>query len=655
VTKGQCPDGSPPPCARRVGIDTNAFIVVPFAVRGDASAQYLGASMVDLLHMALDGVAKIRIEIAPTTLRRLTQLSDPRDARTASVVALEIGAGRVIAGTVVALGSEVRVRAEVFDATRGRTQFAVERRATLDNVAVVVDSLAAAILARRNVSPGERARLNTGEYATKSPKALQAFLVAKQLARRGERRLAADSVLSALRQDPDFGLAHVLLLQLEGSQANVTGVPGGQRAILQAARARQERFPERVRLLLYDPQGNRARLLAFVQSAATRFPADPDVAFWLADTYFHHGLNLGESRERVFAAFRDALAFDDQDPELLGHYGVLLDEAGDSAGSRRAYERCRVTAPRSICGDELGFRAVFRREDPRSIAVGSDSLYWGGLMNALLRITPWNPAFGLAITDSFAQIQTSRSRTRERRAAAYIVRSNVALARGQYETAWAFLDSSASFGIPATAGYQILHDIVTGTKKAEAGAVVERRDDPVEFTTRAWWAAVRLPADSAEPFLSALETSPPPDEVLRFEIKEFAPGLRGLAALGRGDTARALDLLTRMRNRAIRSSNPRRILLPEAAFALALAQIEAASGSAAKAKLYLADIYPQNHYVPFIGDAEELRAKVALALADTAAARMHLRNVIAVWENADPPMQPRVAAARATLSRLERR
>lgn len=109
--KGQCPDGTPGPCRGSVRPDTNVFVVMPFVVSGPASAQYLGGSMVDLLHMALDGVGRMRIENAPTTLRRLTQLRDPRDVETASSVALEVGAGRVIVGTVVALGSDVRIRA----------------------------------------------------------------------------------------------------------------------------------------------------------------------------------------------------------------------------------------------------------------------------------------------------------------------------------------------------------------------------------------------------------------------------------------------------------------------------------------------------------------------------------------------------------------
>jgi len=652
--EAQCPDGSPPPCRSLVRPDTNAFVVIPFAVSGPPAVQYLGGSMVDLLQMALDGVGRMRIEYAPTNLRRLSQMSGSRDARAAASTALEMGAARVITGSVVVVGSDVRIRAEVFDALRNRTQFVVEGRATLDNLTAVVDSLASQILARRLVPPAERNRLSVGEYATRSPSALQAYLLAKHHTRRGERRVAVDSVKAALRHDPHFGLAHYLLYRLEGAQNTITGLT--QAAILTAALEHKERFPERLRLLLEDAasvQGDRVGALAQAEALAVRFPADGDVAYRLADTYFHSGLNMGETYDRVIAAFRRALAFDDQDPELTQHFEVLMQELGDSAAARAAWERCHTVAP-TVCASDVHFRAIFRREDPLVLASGADSLAWGGPGNSMLRATPWDPAFGLAVTDSFAQIQSRPSRTRQRRATAYLVRSTVALARGQYDAAGAYLDTAASFGAPGTpvSGLQMLHHIVTGAHDTEAQAVRISDRTFFQLSTRAWWAAARQPTDSVEPLLRELEAQPWPDSAKGVAI---ATGLRGIVALRLGDTSRALDLLKRVRSNHKRGPIPGVIFMPGAALALTLAQLEAARGNPATARLYLADLYPLNDYTPFIGDVEELRSRVTLALGDTAAAKTHLKNVIAVWGKADPPLQPRVTAARTLLARLEGR
>jgi tetratricopeptide (TPR) repeat protein len=646
----QCPDGSPRPCRSTVRIDTNVFVVLPFAVSGPPSAQYLGPSMVDLLHMALDGVGRTRVEYAPTNLRRIAEFG-PAEARAASGVAVELGAGRVIGGTIVAIGSDIRIRADVFDAIRNRHQFSVEAKAKIENLTAVVDSLAASILARRLVPASERTPQKLAEYATRSPEALQLYLVARQLSRRGERRTLAESLKVALGHDPDFGLAYLLLWRTESAHAGITGVP--RDSILSVIAARKSRFPERIRFMFDDARrsGDRLRNLSWAREAVARYPDDADAAFYLADAYFHDGLNLGESRDAVVAAFRRAIALDDQDPELLLHFATLLAEAGDSSGTKDFMERCLRRAP-SVCGgDDLSFRAQFRREDPHRLATGPDSLFWGTLPNYILRGTPWDPTWGLALTDSFAQIQTSPSRTRNIRGAAYVVRSNVALARGQYDLAWSFLDSAKAAAGADYPNYVMLNSIVTGLRESEASAVRINPDAPVsnsQMLVKTWWVVARQPLDSGLKYLKILETRAHPDST----AKAFVAGLHALVALRSADTNRALAMFTEMRpyNRPV--TVPNRVVFPGTAMALRHAQVETARGNFAKAKLLLADVYPLNNYVPFIAEAEELRASVALALGDTSAARTHLRNVIAVWDKADPQLQPRVEASRAILARL---
>jgi tetratricopeptide (TPR) repeat protein len=643
--EAQCGDGSPPPCRASARIDTNAFVVLPFAVSGPPSTQYIGAAMVDLLHMALDGVGRMRIEYAPTTLRRLSDLARPQDAGTASGVALEIGAGRVISGTIVALGSDVRIRAQVYDAVRGRLQYTVEGRATTDNVSTVVDTLASKILARRLVPLADRKRVNLDEYATRSTGALQAYLVARQLARRGERAVAADSLKSALRQDPDFGVAHLLLHRIEGAARGTTGI--NLDSIFVNAYRRRARFPERVRVM-FERGGNRTTRMATEHALATRFPNDPDAAFYLADAYFHAGQNLGEPRERVVAAFERAIALDDHDPELLGHFAVLMAEAGDSTAAFRAEERCHSIAP-TVCPNDGMLQVIFRRAALGTMVAGNDTAPLVRTENYLLRMASFDPALGLALTDSLAQLQSPTSRPGARNNA-YSVRSLVAMARGQYRKAAEMLDSADALG-SQRAGLHLLLDIVSGSHESKASTVRANPGNFVSILIRNWHAAARQSRDSAEKYLRFFDSGP---WAGRSKTRAIVTGLRGFVALRAGDTAAALDSLARARHEDTRDPHPLRALYPSASLALLHAQIEAARGNYSRARMLLADVYPINDYVPFIGDAEETRATVALALGDTAAAKVHLRKMIAVWDNADPPLQPRVAAARATLARLEK-
>lgn len=647
----QCPDGSPPPCRSAARADSNAFLVAPFVVRGPPEVQYLGASMVDLLHMALDGVGRMRIEYAPTNLRRVGELNS-----TAGVAALavELGIGRVIDGTVVATGNTLRIRTQVIDAVRNRPLFAVEARATPDNLNAVIDSLAAAILARRAVPLGERARVGMAEYATRSPKALQAYLVARQLARRGDVTAASDSLKSALRQDDGFGLAYMLLHRLEAAQAGTTGI--SLDSIQRAARAHYTRFPERVQFILGAHAGypDRAERMTWWRSAQARYPNDPDVAFHLADAYFHDGLDLGEPREAALAQFRKAIAIDDRDPELLTHYLVLLFEDGNAAEARRIIARCHSVAPVACAGWEVLIAALFDGADPFALAVGKDSLTWGTMAQGIVRISGWNPALGLAVSDSFAMVQTRPGRTPGLRNSAWVARSTIALARGRYALASAFLDSAEAYGNPRR-GFRMLGSIASGVAAPGLVTTFTARDF-TSLALRAWYAATFESADSLRVYAARIDTMTEPGlaQANPGMARSGALGVRGLHALRMGDTAAAIAFFRAARPSNRRPTTPARSLYPGALFPLRHAQIEAARGNYAAAQLLLADVYPMNEYVPFIGEAEELRGRVALAVGDTAAAKRHYANVLAVWKDADPVLQPRAAAVRELLARLNR-
>jgi tetratricopeptide (TPR) repeat protein len=258
-------------------------------------------------------------------------------------------------------------------------------------------------------------------------------------------------------------------------------------------------------------------------------------------------------------------------------------------------------------------------------------------------------ARALSAIDGIASVQTGVNRERGIRGTAYLLRSNVALARGQYEKAWAFLDSAGSFDRPAPY-YRFLTHLVSGTHSEGLPRLGNQPGTDI-LLSAGWWAAVRQPPDSAEVMLRRLETNRPWLDSAKAAATAVA--LRGILALRAGDSTRAIQLLTQARSNHKRNTFPNRMTTPGAWLGLKLAELEAARGNYIAARLNLADVFPANFYAPFIGDAEELRAKVALATGDTAAAKKSLKTMIAVWENADAVLQPRVAAARATLTRLE--
>jgi hypothetical protein len=653
----QCPDGSPPPCGPRVRADSNAFVILPFAVRGPPMVLYLREGMVDLLQSALDGVGGMRVIYPPAALRRLNELSDPTDGISAAGVARALGAGRMIGGTVVAAGTELRVRVDVFDAVRGRQTYTVEGRGEVTRIGPIVDSLASAILARRLVPIARRRGANLEDYATTSPAALQAYLVAEQERRHGRNRIAAESLKASLRHDSLFGLAHWALVTLEGSAPGTAQVPGGLDVILARALRHAGGFPERTSRLLqmYDAthQRQRVRAIDLARQLAGMYPQDADAAYRNADMQFHYGLNLGTPPREVLRLFGAALALDDGNLELLNHQVMLQAELDDTTATWEGLRRIQALAPGSVDVLERAMRVAFRGDRPW--LPPRDTADWAFSPLFVLRLLRADPGRAFAVADSVMAYQAARPSAGPPNLALLMSRWGILMARGRHEAAWPLIDAAITLE-PANTSAQarvILHHLLTGTHASEASTAARRlaeRQDLTSGAVVAWYAALRLPADSAETPLRALESLPWPDSAIG---RALAAGLRGLRALRQGDTTAARELLIRALLNHGRRIGPDVILFPAVTLALALARIEAARGDHAAARLRLADVYPPHEAHLNSGEAEELRARVSIGLGDTTAARTAYRRVMAIWVEADPALQPRVAAAREALALLD--
>jgi hypothetical protein len=93
---------------------------------------------------------------------------------------------------------------------------------------------------------------------------------------------------------------------------------------------------------------------------------------------------------------------------------------------------------------------------------------------------------------------------------------------------------------------------------------------------------------------------------------------------------------------------------PDVEFQIELARLERSAGDLGAASRRLHDTFLL-YGLPWRAQAEELRGQIAEQRGDTLAAIRAYRNFTELWKDADPELQPRVAAARAALARLEGR
>lgn len=664
----QCSDGSPPPCRPvvtpvPVPLDANALAILPFAVRGSLEMQYLREGMVDLLSFALDGVAGWRTVHPRTLLRRVRPGTDVSDMREAARVARHAGAATMVSGTIVVVGANVFIRAELYDAVAGELQFASSVRGRSEQLVSLIDSLALGLARQRlRHHPGVVPR-SVGEYATSSPAALRAYLAGEQLARRGEWYAAADSFLQASTRDSTFGLAYFALYRawiwgsvtaarrrvepLLPSLPFLNRLPGRQRELLLLVQAYQLGWP--------------MAAIRLADAIGERYPDDPEAAFQQGEAYYHLGLLLGDPPERALESFQRALQLDPGLLEPYQHVTELLVMAGDSAGAREMYRRTPIGAPRPniYSGMGLALRSALDGEDPARLVSRDSSAMLGGTVLwaqvELLRMLDRTPARAITLADSFAGILGAEHMPGLDRVTAVWLRSAYRQAQGRRSHAWTLLQQVALLvpNDPNILTSVTIHPLITGTHGAEGRAAADRlaASDSAGFEVLelvGLTAAVDRDTSRLEAVLGEIArrslANPPYAAALR-------SGLRGVRALEAGDSIAAYDLLTEAV--AVNSGiGSRQFHFTELYFPMRLARLARARGALAQANQLLQALSGPEGIV-FRAEAEELQGQIAEQRGDTPAAIRAYRTFIDLWKDADPELQPRVQAARAALTRLE--
>lgn len=666
--RAQCPDGSPPPCrpteTARFPIDSDAIAILPFRVSGPPEAQYLREGMLDLMSVALDGFAGWRVIQPRTLLRQVGTGTGALDVAGAARLARDAGAARFVLGSVVTLGPELRVQAELYESTRGVALASVRARGTLALPGPVADSIAGGLARQRLVRFPGVARRPLAEYTTTSPAALEAYLVGEQLARRARWQEAADSLTAVIARDSTFALAYYGLYRTISWGNAAPLFPAATRPasaftidqVIQTALRHLDRAPPRQRRLLeFVSTIKRVDALRLADELVRDYPDDADAALERGDAYYHLGLQIGVPPAQALTSLRRAIALDPGVPEAYLHVVQLLCMMGDTASAWQAFRPLVAAAPDWEATRALGavMRAAYRGEDPATIAILDPTI-----ASMIGRYALWAldaiPARAVAVADSFATRSVAPDQPPNDRVTALLRQHVYRLAQGRYAAAWeklrsaALIDPDGQRVLAAT----VLHHLVTGAQPQEAADAARRLESAAATlplwakSILAWRLAAVGPRDSARAVLPAVLAG---SQYAQFRAA-LLDGFDGLLALAAGDSAAARVGLV---NGNVTWIELRDIeeFFPNPYFALVSARLDRAAGDldAPTRRLY--------ETVGSIGiiwraEAEELRGEVAEQRGDTATAIHNYQNFIALWQDADPALQPRVAAARRAVARL---
>jgi DNA-binding SARP family transcriptional activator len=321
---------------------SNAVLVVPFDVdAADSAHRHLREGIVALLGTRLAGVPSMPIvepAAALSAWRYLRSLPAPSESERTRTIALRVGAGRLLQGTVVGSRSQLVISASITPLDSGAPPVQATVTTASDNLSGALDKLAAMLLAS---SHGESmSRLPS--IATAPLPAVKAYLAGQVAYRRGDYARATDLFREALDSDSTFALAGLRL-------ALAVGLAGQSDTLRNRGLSRA--WKARDQLIAMDR--------AFVEALATgRLPEAPVGAsdaesrweravsegsdwpeVWneYGDILFHQGRGIDHQSaiSRAAAALRRAHALDSTFAPVIPHLLQIEAQVGDTAAVRR--------------------------------------------------------------------------------------------------------------------------------------------------------------------------------------------------------------------------------------------------------------------------------------------------------------------------------
>lgn len=337
--------------------------VLPFTTSGEGLDVYQ-EGMVELLSTNLDGLGGIRTIDSRTVLARWDDLVGPGrrpDLETSLNAAAATGATHALLGGMVSTGRDIRLTSQLYDLSTGSRIAEVQEGGPTEQTLALVDGLSVSVA--REVLGSDVGLSETGirlaSITTFSVPALQLYLEAEALYRRGLFEQAVPLLDQALEEDPTFGLAVMRRAQAFGWINGVS--PDTLEAARLAIRPLLDRLAPRDAIIaeggiiaFADRDDNG---VAMLRNFVARYPDEAEGWYQLSDFLFHLSDIRGGTREEILGGFDRAVELG---PRFAPYYihaveGALIQ--GDRGRTRELLERYRA-----LGGDE-GRLSVWQTQD----------------------------------------------------------------------------------------------------------------------------------------------------------------------------------------------------------------------------------------------------------------------------------------------------
>ncbi|HEY7472491.1 MAG TPA: adenylate/guanylate cyclase domain-containing protein [Gemmatimonadota bacterium] len=624
--------------------------VLPFTVNGDGLDVWR-EGVIDLVSANIDGAGGLRAIDGRTVLARWSEVvhgSATPDLEAALEVGRRTGARYALLGSATALGSDVRLVADVYDLASGTSLGQTQVQGVPDSVYSLVDRLSIGVLetvltGKTDVLP----QVSLARVTTTSLPALKAYLDAEALYRRSDFDAAIPLLQQAVEADTTFALAYYRLSLAYGWAQNI-GSDLSTSALERAARF-AERLPEREAILVRASLALERGTLDGVEAlrqGVRKYPDDVELWFTLGETYYH--LPTLATDAQSDEAWARAIELDPGLAPLYIHPTEIAFFRADSARANQLAEAYLRLAPNGEYAPSFrhALALLWGDEATRTSARATvDTLDSEDAINVeWLADHPRFHPLAVEIASRLRQREDWASPQRLARTyllggdldAALAVYDDARMPRGQRE-GWLF--AMHEMGIPIGDGRMTelgsfaAVDTVSRSKAFYVAALAAEQGHWADFDQ----AAARLRGDARR--LRAEGDS------LGYRFAEgLSQGVDGYAAWKRGESQKARALLEVARHEATGFGGD---AFPVFVIRYWLGTIALEENRPADAERYFHSYFWVDRTLVSdrLGQAYE-------AAGDRDKAREAYELFVMAWKDADPPLQPRVEAARQALLRL---
>jgi TolB-like protein len=228
VTREHAPRASvvdrslPSPTGIANSVAVRSLAVLPLANYGDTNQDYFADGMTEILIADLTQIRALDVRSRTSVGQyKGTQKPIPQ-------IAKELHVDTVVEGSVMRVGDQVRITAQLIDAATDRHLWATSYERDITNVlrlqAEVAQDIAAAV--KVTLTPQEKAKLTVARAV--NPAALDAYLKGRQYWLRftpeGFQK-ALEAALESINIDPEYAPAHAMVANCYGTMANFAMLP----------------------------------------------------------------------------------------------------------------------------------------------------------------------------------------------------------------------------------------------------------------------------------------------------------------------------------------------------------------------------------------------------------------------------------------------